>query len=91
MFDWQSFVYNAINLVCVVGSALLAIFIIVVVLVQPGNSNGISALGGNADTFYNRGKGQTLESKLKKLTFISLGVMALLMLGFFIVQTVWVF
>ena len=77
--------------VCVIGSALLAIFISIVVLVQPGNSNGISALGGSADTFYNRGKGQTLESKLTKLTFISLAIMALLMLGYFLIQALWVF
>ena len=83
--------YTIANLVCVIGAALLAIFIIVVVLVQPGNSNGISALGGSADTFYNRGKGQTLESKLKKLTFISLGIMAALMLAFFLIQALWVF
>jgi len=89
--DWQSTVYTIANLVCVIGAALLAIFIIIVVLIQPGNSSGISALGGNADTFYNRGKGKTLESKLKKLTFISLALMAIFMLAFFIIQTVWVF
>jgi len=83
--------YFGICLGCVIATALLAIFIIVVVLIQPGNSNGISALGGSADTFYNRGKGQTLESKLKKLTFISLALMAIFMLAFFIIQTVWVF
>ena len=89
--DVQSTVFTIVNLVCIIGSALLALFIIVVVLVQPGNSNGISALGGNADTFYNRGKGKTLESKLKTLTFICLGLMALFMLSFFIIQTVWKF
>ena len=83
--------YLIANLVCVIGSALLALFTIVVILVQPGNSNGISALGGNADTFYNRGKGQTLESKMKKLTFISLAVMAVLMLAYFLIQALWKF
>ena len=89
--DVQSTLYTVVNLICVIGTALLSVFIIIVVLVQPGNSSGISALGGNADTFYNRGKGKTLESKLKVLTFISLAIMAVFMLSFFIIQKVWVF
>ena len=72
-------------------AAVLAVFIIIVVLIQPGNSNGISALGGNAETFYNKGRGKTIESKLRMLTFISLGLMAIFMLAYFIVQTVWVY
>ena len=81
--------YLIANYVCVIGATLLSLFLIVVVLVQPGNSNGISALGGSADTFYNRGKGKTLESKLKKLTFISMAIIAVLMIAYFIIQTVW--
>ena len=89
MTDWQYILFNAANIICIVGAALLAVFIIVVVLVQPGNSNGISALGGNADTFYNKGKGKTLESKLKKITFVCLGIMALLMIAFYVIQVFW--
>ena len=81
--------YTIANYVCLVGSALLAIFITVVILIQPGNSNGISALGGNTDTFYNRGRGKTLESKLRRLTFICLAIMAVLMLAFFVISKVW--
>ena len=90
-FDWKSVVKQSADYVCVIGAAILAIFIIIVVLIQPGNSNGISALGGNAETFYNKGKGKTIESKLKILTFVSLGLMAIFMLAYFIVQTVWKF
>lgn len=90
-FDWKSVIKTTADYVCVIGSALLALFIIMVVLIQPGNSNGISALGGNAETFYNKGKGKTIESKLKTLTFISLGLMAIFMLAYFIIQTVWKF
>ncbi|MBO7525729.1 MAG: preprotein translocase subunit SecG [Clostridia bacterium] len=85
-FDWKWVVKSSVDYICVIGSVILALFIIIVVLIQPGNSNGISALGGNAETFYNKGKGKTIESKLKILTFVSLGLMAIFMLAFFIIQ-----
>lgn len=78
--------YFGLSLVCAIGAALCAIFVCIVVLVQPGNSNGIGALGGNQDTFYNRDKGQTLESKLKRLTFVCLALMAIFMIGFYVLE-----
>ena len=90
-FDWRTLVKETVSRFCIIGAAVLAVFIIIVVLIQPGNSNGISALGGNAETFYNKGRGKTIESKLRMLTFISLGLMAIFMLAYFIVQTVWVY
>lgn len=79
-------VYQGLSIGFIVGALLCAIFVIIVVLIQPGNSNGISALGSNAETFYNKDKGQTLESKLRKLTYISIAIMAVFMVGFFIIQ-----
>ncbi len=78
--------YIGLSLGCVIGAVLCAIFIIVVVLIQPGNSSGISALGGNSDTFYNKGKGKTLESKLKKLTYVCIFLIILFMIGFFLID-----
>ncbi len=78
--------YKGLSITFLVCSLLCAIFVIVVVLIQPGNSNGISALGSNAETFYNKDKGKTLESKLKKLTYVSLAVMAVFMIAFFVIQ-----
>lgn len=78
--------YAGLSIGFIVGAVLCAIFVIIVVLIQPGNSNGISALGSNAETFYNKDKGQTLESKLRKLTYISIAIMAVFMIGFFILQ-----
>ena len=75
-----------LSLACAIGAALCAIFVCIVVLVQPGHSNGIGALGGNQDTFYNRDKGQTLESKLKRLTFVCLALMAIFMIGFYVLE-----
>lgn len=78
--------YKGLSITFLVCSLICAIFVIVVVLIQPGNSNGISALGSNAETFYNKDKGKTLESKLKKLTYVSLAIMALFMIAFFVIQ-----
>ena len=76
--------YNAILLVCVIGAFLCAIMAIVAVLIQPSNSNGISALGGQADTFYNKSKGKTLASTMKKITYICMGLIALFMILFYL-------
>ena len=76
--------YIALSLVCVIGAALCALALIVAVLIQPGNSNGISALGGNADTFYNKSKGRSLASTMKLVTYICMGLMALFMIGFYL-------
>lgn len=78
--------YKGLSIGFIVGALICAIFVIIVVLIQPGNSNGISALGSNAETFYNKDKGKTLESKLRKLTYISIAIMAVFMIGFFIIQ-----
>ncbi len=78
--NWPT--YEAICLVCLILGALSAIFLIVVVMIQPSNSNGISALGGQQETFYGKNKNKTLASKLKKLTIITMSVMAVLMIVF---------
>ena len=66
-------------------SVLCAIFVIIVVMLQQSNSNGIGALGGQQETFYGKNKGKTLESKLRKLTVIAVAVMAVFMIVFCLV------
>lgn len=78
--------YQALSVICVALSVLCALFITVVVMIQPGNSNGISALNGTSDTFYGKNKSKTVESKLKRLTVICLIVLTVLMIGFFLLQ-----
>ncbi len=78
--------YQALSIVCVVLSTLCALFIIVVVMIQPGNSNGISALSGSSDTFYGKNKSKTVESKLRRLTVICLVIMIVLMIAFYLIQ-----
>ena len=72
--------YQALSIICLVLSLIAAIFVIVVVIMQPSNSNGIGAISGHSETFYGKNKSKTLESKMKKLTIISIIVLALCIL-----------
>lgn len=74
------------SLACVILAVLCALFVIIVVLIQPGNSSGISALNGSNDTFYGKNKSKTVESKLKKLTVICMAIMTVLMIGFYLLE-----
>lgn len=55
-------------------------------MIQPGNSNGISALDGTSDTFYGKNKSKTVESKLRKLTVVCLVIMTILMVAFYLIK-----
>jgi len=81
--------YKTLSIICVALAALCALFVIVVILLQPGNSDGMSALGGGAsDTFYGHNKSKTLEHKLKILTGICIGLIMVLMIFFFILYLI---
>ena len=78
-------VWPIIKIVALVVMALCAVFIILVVLFQPGNSQGVGALGGRTETFLGKNKSKTFEHKMKKLTVISGIVFAVLCIAFAIV------
>ena len=65
--------------------AVCAIFVILVVIFQPGNSSGISALGGQTETFLGKNKSKTFEHKMKKLTVVSSIIFAILCIVFAII------
>ncbi len=78
-------VWEPIKIVLLVVMAICALFIILVVICQPGNSNGVGALGGQTETFLSKNKGKTFEHKMKKLTVISGIVFAVLCIVFAII------
>ncbi len=63
---------------------LTALVAIVLVLLQPSNSSGIDALGGSSETFFGKNKGKSIEAKMKKWTFICLGILLVLAFAFYI-------
>ena len=79
-YEW----YIALSIVCIVLSVISAIFVIIVVIMQPSNSNGVGAISGHSETFYGKNKSKTLESKMRKLTIIAVAVLAVCMIVFFL-------
>jgi len=74
------------NIVLIVLMSLLALFIIAVVLFQPGKSSGIGAITGSSETFFGKNKAKTLEGKMKKLTVIAASLLGFVSVLFFIWQ-----
>lgn len=62
----KSFPIIRIVIASLVGA--LAIAIIVLSLCQESSNRGAGAITGDANTFYNRNKGQSLQGKIKKAT-----------------------
>jgi len=50
---------------------ITALILIVTVLLQPGESNGLGAIAGGAETFFGKNKAKTMEGKLALATKIS--------------------
>ncbi len=78
--------YRIISIVLIVLMGVAALAAIILVMLQPGNSQGIDALGGSSETFYGKNKGRSTESKLKLATYICLGILALFAIIFFVLQ-----
>lgn len=84
--DFTEKLYYGISFAFIALMFVAAAAAIILVMMQPGNSQGIDALGGSSETFYGKNKGRSLESKLKMWTFICIGVLAVLAVVFFILQ-----
>lgn len=76
---------HTISAICIVVMALSAIAAILLVLLQPGNSTGIDALGGSSETFFGKNKGKSIEAKMKKWTIICLVVLLVFSVIYFVV------
>ena len=57
---------------------ICAIVLIVSVLMQQGNSAGLGAIGGGAETFLGKNKAKSFEGKLELATKVSLAVFVVL-------------
>jgi preprotein translocase subunit SecG len=80
--------YGGLKTALLIIMAICGIFIILVVLFQPGNSTGVSALGGTTETFLGKNKSKTFEHKMRKLTIISAIIMAVLAIVFAIIASI---
>lgn len=59
---------SAFAIVIAVINVLISIGLILLVIFQEGNSKGLGAIGGGAETFFGKSKGRSIDAILKKLT-----------------------
>ena len=89
MPTWVVKSFPVIKIVLAVMICLCAIFIIVATLCQKSEADGVNAITGQADTFYNRNKGASLQGRIKKWTVIVSIVILVLCILFLVVNTVY--
>ena len=87
-----AWVVDSWPIIKIVIMALLAVFsiaMIVLVVMQKSNTNGISAISGQTDTFYNRNKGATLQGKIKNWTIVCAVAIMVLCIAFLIMTQIY--
>ena len=82
----QYTIYITFTLLFIVLMFIAALVAIIVVLFQKSNSYGIQGITATSETFYGKNKGRSIESKLKKWSWITLGVLGVLSIVVYIVQ-----
>ena len=70
-------------LVLIFSAALVAIFL---VLFQKSNSDGIQGITASSETFFGKNRGRSIESKLKKWSWIVLAVIGVLSIAAYVIQ-----
>ena len=63
-----------LNILVTILLIIAALILIMTVLLQPGESNGLGAIAGGAETFFGKNKAKTMEGKLALATKVSAGV-----------------
>jgi len=66
---------------------ILSIMMIVIVLLQDGNSSGLGAISGAAETFFGKNKAKTMEGKFKRWTIIVATSLMVTSIFFFVFWT----
>ncbi len=88
MSDSQYTAYITVCLICLILIFIAAVAAILLVLFQKSNSDGIQGITASSETFFGKNKGRSIESKLKKWSWILLGVIAVLAIVVYIVQII---
>ncbi|HEY8423525.1 MAG TPA: preprotein translocase subunit SecG [Clostridia bacterium] len=87
--EWVSISFPYIRMALMIIEVLLAIFLIIVVLFQPGDTEGLGAISGGQDTFFGKNKGHTLEGRMKKLTIWTAALLVINAAIFFITLAIY--
>ena len=73
---YEAYLISSVVLYVMLFCAALAA--ILLVLFQQSNSDGIQGITGSSETFFGKHKGRSLESRMKKWTWICLAVITVL-------------
>ncbi len=71
---------EVIKTICTVLLVISTVIVIVTVLLQQGNSQGLGAIGGGAETFFGKNKAKSYEGKLALATKVAATVFILMSL-----------
>lgn len=82
------YTYVILCSVCLILIFITAALSIIMVLFQKSNSEGIQGITASSETFFGKHKGNSLEAKLKKWTWVCLAVIAVLAIAVFVVQVI---
>ena len=85
---WIANSFPIIKIIIVSIVALLSIAMIVMVVMQKSESDGVSAISGKSDTFYNRNKGATLQGKIKIATIVDAVLILVLCIAYLILNKI---
>lgn len=85
LFTVSNAAYHTIEIILFVCMVVCSVFTILVVMFQPGNSDGVGAISGS-ETFFSKND-TSLEAKLKRLTIVSICVIIGFSVLFFLVAS----
>lgn len=88
MAPWVYTLYWVVCIICFVLIFIAAVLAILAILFQKSNSDGIQGITASSETFFGKNKGRSIESKLKKWSWILLGIIGGLSLVMYIIQVI---
>ncbi|MDR1598517.1 MAG: preprotein translocase subunit SecG [Oscillospiraceae bacterium] len=71
---------QAIKMLATVLLVISSLVVIISVLLQPGETSGLGAIAGGAETFFGKNKAKSYEGKLALATKVAAGVFLLMSL-----------
>ncbi|MDE6585855.1 MAG: preprotein translocase subunit SecG [Clostridia bacterium] len=86
--ETQYIIYWIGMITCLVLIFLAALVAIFLVLFQKSNSDGIQGITASSETFFGKNRGRSIESKLKKWSWIVLGAIGVLSIVAYVIQIV---
>ena len=82
--EWT--LYITFSTIFIIVLFLTALVTIIIVLFQKSNSDGIQGITASSETFFGKNRGQSIESKLNKWTWICMIVLGVLSIVVYVVN-----